>query len=211
MHWRMTILFGGVLAMLGVPAAADSLWKGSTSPHFHWFADTKARRVGDLVTILIKEESKAKTDLSQSHTKETSTNAVFKEFRNLFGVNKPADGATDEDKGLPVVDWESKREYDSKAASESKETLELRISAMVKEILPNGNLLIDASRRVRHDDDLRVVHLTGIVRPIDIAADNTLLSTSIAEARISYEGYGPAASTKRKGWGNRVLDSIWPF
>ena len=85
------------------------------------------------------------------------------------------------------------------------------VSAMVKEILPNGNLLIDASRRVRHDDDLRVVHLTGIVRPIDVAADNTVLSTSIAEARISYEGYGPAARTKRKGWGNRVLDTLWPF
>ena len=163
------------------------------------------------MTILIKEESKAKTDLSETHTKETKTNAKINELRNLLGVNKPADGATDAEKGLPVVDWESKRESDSKAESESSETLELRVSAVVKEVLPNGNLLIAASRQVRHDRDLRVVHLTGIVRPVDVAADNTVLSENIAEARISYEGYGPASRTKNKGLGNRFLDLIWPF
>jgi len=199
------------LAALAAPARADSLWAQAPSPHFHWLADTKAREVGDLVTILINEESKAKTDLSQTHTKETKTNAAINEFREILGVNKPKDGATDETKGLPVVDWDSKREFDSKAASESEETLELRVSGVVKEVLPNGNLLIEASRQVRHDDDLRVVHLTGIVRPIDVSAANTVLSTSIAEARISYEGYGPATSTKRKGWANSFLDIIWPF
>lgn len=200
-----------LVVTVGLPALGDSLWKGAASPHYHWFADTKARRVGDVVTILINEESKAKTDLSQSHTKETKTNAVIKEFRNLLGINRPPEGAGDEDKGLPVVDWESSRAFDSKAESESTESLELRISAVVKEVLPNGNLLIDASRRIRHDDDIRVVHLTGIVRPTDVAAANTVASTSIAEARISYEGYGPATRTKRKGWGNRFLDAIWPF
>ncbi|MFW6164430.1 MAG: flagellar basal body L-ring protein FlgH [Planctomycetota bacterium] len=198
-------------ATLGLPALGDSLWKGAASPHAHWFADTKARRVGDVVTILINEESKAKTDLTQTHTKETKTNAVISEFRELFGVNKPADGASDEEKGLPVMDWESSREFDSKAENESTESLELRISAVVKEVLPNGNLLIDASRRIRHDDDIRMVHLTGIVRPIDVSAANTVASTSIAVARISYEGYGPATRIKRKGWGNRFLDVIWPF
>ena len=211
MRCRTSICCGIVLALVAGPGAADSLWKGAPSPQFHWFADTKARRVGDIVTILIKEESKAKTDLSETHTKETKTNAVIREFRNLLGVNKPPEGATDEEKGLPVVDWESKREYDSKAESESNETLELRISAVVKEVLPNGNLLIDASRQVRHDRDLRVVHLTGMVRPVDIAANNTVQSESLAEARISYEGRGPASRTKGKGWGNRLLGLVWPF
>ncbi len=210
MRWRIALPLIGLYA-LAAAARADSLWQAAPSPHFHWLADTKARRVGDLVTILINEESKAKTDVSETHSKETKTNAAINEFRNLLGINKPPDGATDEDKGLPVVDWGSKRAYDSKAEAESEETLELKISAMVKEVLPNGNLLLDASRQIRHDNDLRVVHLMGIVRPLDVAADNSVKSSSIAEARISYEGYGPAARTKRKGWGNRVLDTLWPF
>lgn len=197
-------------ALLAAPAAADSLWKGNEDKP-HWFSDTKARRVGDVVTILIKEESKAKTDLSQSHKKDSSTKAMVNELRAIFGINKPKDGATDESAGLPVVDWQSTRNYDATASAESEEELELRISATVREVLPNGNLLIDAARQIRHDRDVRVVHLTGIVRPQDVTRDNTVLSQSIAEARISYEGYGPANLTKRKGCANRVLDLIWPF
>jgi flagellar L-ring protein precursor FlgH len=211
MHWRTTVFAIGLLATTAVPAPADSLWKGAPSAGFHWFADTKARRVGDIVTILIQEESKAKTDLSQSHSKESETKAAINEFRNLLGVNKPPDSATDETKGLPKVDWDSERKFDSKATTETEETLELRISAVVKEILPNGNLLIDASRQVRHDRDVRLVHLMGIIRPVDVAAGNTVASTSIAEARISYEGCGPATRARQKGWGNYIIDFFWPF
>jgi flagellar L-ring protein precursor FlgH len=211
MQPRTVLLALAMLAAGAAAAAADSLWRPSPGPHFHWFADTKARRVGDIVTILISEKSEAKTDLSQSHSKETAANAVIEEFRNLCGINKPADGATDATKGLPVIDWKSSRTYDAKATAESKDELELRISAVVKEVLPNGHLIIDASRQIRHDHDVRIIHLTGIVRPADIAAGNTVRSESIAEARISYEGFGPAARAKHKGIGNRLIDLIWPF
>ena len=211
MRLRSAVLGIGLAVLAAAPAAGDSLWRHSPGPHVHWLADTKARRVGDIVSIVIKEESKATTDLSQSHSKETETNAVFSEIRHILGINKPSASATGADKGLPVVDWKSSRSYDAKAKAESEDKLELRISAVVKEALPNGNLIIEGSREIRHDHDIRVIHITGIIRPADVAADNTVLSEHIAEARISYEGVGPAARTKRKGWGNRFLDLVWPF
>jgi len=149
--------------------------------------------------------------VSQSHSKDTATKAAIEEFRTLCGINKPKDGATDEEKGLPAVDWKSSRTFDSKAKAESKEALELRVSAVVKEQLPNGNLVIEGRREIRHDRDLRLVHLCGIVRPVDIGTDNTVLSEHIADARISYEGMGPASRNKHKGWGSRFVDLIWPF
>ena len=212
MHPRHALLALGLATLTALPAAADSLWQQTPAPNFHWLADIKARRVGDIVSIVIKEESKASTDVSESHSKETSANAVVEELRcALLGINKPKDSSDTDTRGLPALDWKSSRKYDSSAKAESEDNLELRISAVVKETLPNGNLLIDGSRKIRHDDDVRVIHITGVIRPTDIAADNTVKSESIAEARISYEGQGPAVRTKKKGWGNHVLDFIWPF
>ena len=104
MRPHTAILAIGLAALAAVPAAGDSLWRQGAAPHFHWLADTKARRVGDIVSIVINEESKASTDLSQSHSKETETNAVISEIRHLFGINKPSASATGADKGLPAVD-----------------------------------------------------------------------------------------------------------
>jgi flagellar L-ring protein precursor FlgH len=211
MGLRTIATVSGLLVALAAPTRADSLWASAGDPRFNWFADNKARRVGDIVTILIKEESKATTDVSQSHSKDSETKAAIEEFRHLCGINKPESDATGDDKGLPAIDWNSSRKIDSKATAESKEALELRVSSVVKEVLPNGNLLIEARREIRHDRDVRQVHLSGIVRPVDIGADNTVLSTNIADARISYEGFGPASRTKHKGWANRLIDFIWPF
>ena len=208
-----------ILAMLSAArptAVADSLWtRRSLNP----ITDTKARRVGDIVTIVIKEKSEATSDLSETHDKTTDTTGVITEIKNLFGfwgkssetpkgtVN--ADGSKVEP--LPSVDWDSERKYDSSQKAEAKETLELRLSAIVKEVLPNGNLLIEASRSIQHDRDVRRVFISALVRPEDVGLDNTVLSEKLAQARIVYEGRGPASRTKNKGWGNQIVDLLWPF
>jgi flagellar L-ring protein precursor FlgH len=201
----------GALGVAAAAASADSLWPASGATGGHWFADTKARRVGDMVTILIKEESTATTDVSQTHDKQTEGEYIIEKLRGLCGISKPKEGAAADEKGLPEAKWNSSRTYDAKSKAESKEALELRIGAVVKEILPNGNLLIEGRREIRHDEDVRLVHICGLVRPADVAADNTVLSQYISEAKISYETSGPSAKTKNKGWGGRILDSIWPF
>ncbi|MFP4055876.1 MAG: flagellar basal body L-ring protein FlgH [Candidatus Brocadiia bacterium] len=197
------------------PASADSLWPGSEQPRPGWFSDLKARRVGDIVTILIDEEAKATTDLSQSHSQATETGGAIKKIQNVLGINKPDPAATTTttaaEAGLPAVEWEASRKHDSTAKTESKEELELRIAAAVKEVLPNGNLLIEATRQVRHGRDVRLVCLSGIVRPADITAQNTVRSEHIAQARMSYEGRGPAMRVRNKGFFAHVIDFVWPF
>jgi len=201
----------GLLALAAAPARADSLWPAAGEPGFQWFSDTKARRVGDIVTILIKEQSTATTDLSQSEQKDTATTAVIKQICHVLGINKGGDTSSTGDTGLPSVDWNSARKFDAKAKAESKEALELQVSAVVKEILPNGNLIVEGHREIRHDYDRRLIHISGLVRPTDITPSNTVLSEHIAQARVSYEGDGPASQTKNKGWANRILEAMWPF
>jgi len=209
-------LAGLLLAAIAAPAAADSLWKQSTDPDFCWFADTKARSVGDVVTVLIKEETKAKTDQTRSETKTTSGLAqIVRFFGNtacsLLGIQKYDATSKNPTTPDPQAQWKSDRKFDAKALAESKENLELRISATVKEVLPNGNLLIEGHREIVQDGDLRRIHVSGIIRPMDVTSDSTVLSERIADARILYQGAGSAMDTKNKGWGERLVDKIWPF
>jgi len=199
-----------LLALAAACAGADSLWLAAGHDGVSWFSDVKARRVGDVVTVLIDEESEATTDLKQSESKVTDTTGTIEELRNLLLISLPKEGEA-LGTGLPKVSWNSNRKYDATAKSESKDKMALHVSAVVKEVLPNGNLLIEGYRQIRHDHDQRLVHVAGIVRPTDVAADNTVRSEAIAEARISYEGEGPSARMKSRGWASRLLDSIWPF
>jgi len=207
----MRSVVAAAVVALGLVGQADSLWPKDREAEPRWFNDLKARRVGDVVTVLIKEESKATTDLSESHSKDTKATASVEELRLLGLVNKPKVGAADDEKGLPKVDWKSSRTYDAKAKAESKEKLEVRVAAVVIEKLPNGNLVIEGRREIRHDRDVRYIHVCGIVRPADISADNTVLSERLANAKITYEAEGPSARTKNKGWMAYLVDFIWPF
>lgn len=208
---RGGLLTGWLVALGCVPAAADSVWQAGARAPASLIADHKARAVGDIITILIKEETTAKSDLKESHAKESATKAAITEIKNILGYTRPDVTPSGKTRGLPSVDWSSTRTYDSEASAESKKSLEFRITAAVKEVLPNGNLLIEGRREIRHDRDVRLLHISGLVRPADVAADGTIASESIAQMRVSYENKGPGARTKNKGWGNWIVDILWPF
>lgn len=187
---------------------AESLWKRSAEP-IQLFTDIKARRAGDLVTILIEEQSEFSAERDNSLKKDSATKAGINVFR-LLGIEKPADGnGTGGD--LPAVDWESSRSFAADGSTETKDKLVLRITATVREQLPNGNLLIEGEREMIANQEVRILRIAGIVRPRDITADNTIRSESIAEAKIHYQSKGPLATNGRKGLPNRFLDMIWPF
>lgn len=216
MHARWIVLAAALVAGVGGPAAGDSLWRHPTEPAFSWFADIKARHVGDIVTVLIKEETKAKTDQTRSQTKTTSGLAnIIRIFGDLSSSILGIKGYDSTGKSTstpdPQTQWKSERKFDASAVAESKENLELRVSAIVKEVLPNGTLLIEGYREISRDGDMRRIYVAGLVRPQDIAADSTVYSERIAEARVRYESGGSAAATKNRGWGGRFMDMIWPF
>jgi len=197
-----TILLAIFLAAWGVGAAGQSLWE--KNPPGNLYCDTKARAVGDLLTVLIDEKTEVSKDASRTLDKEHSVDLSVDAFR-LFGLNNNGNST------LPAAKWDSAKDFDGQAQYSSTDSFTKRLAVTVKEVLANGNLLIEGRRQMNTDGDETIMTITGIVRPEDIRADNSVPSEVVADAKITYEGDGPTASTIRRGWFLKILDAIWPF
>ena len=204
-YTKYLVLF--VMATAG-NVSAESLWRNAGDEAGSLFIDTKARQVGDIVTIVI-QESASVSKAKDSELKKSSDTEFNLELFRLFGLeNRLHSGETGE---WPAVKWDSERNFKGEADNSSTEQFSKTMSAVVKEVLPNGNLLIEGVSDVVTDEDITTVTVTGIIRPIDISPLNTILSHSIANARINYQAKGPLKQNTKKGWLNRFIDAIWPF
>jgi flagellar L-ring protein precursor FlgH len=101
--------------------------------------------------------------------------------------------------------------FDGTGSTGREETMTAAITARVLEVLPNGYLYIQGRRQIRVNNEVQHMVLSGIIRPVDISTDNTILSSFISDARIEYTGSGPVSDKQRPGWGTRIIDVIWPF
>ena len=194
----MVIGAAALCVCLAGGAAAASLFERRTKDSL--IGDSKARAVGDLVTILIKESSKATQDTSIERKKESSTDASITTF--FF----PSDKHLVKDGEKPAFKWSSKRESSGEGKSDSSAEIETKVTARVIDVQPNGNLLIEATREIEIGGSALKIVLTGIVRPDDIAADNTVESTFIADAKITYEG--PMMEVMKRGLLERLMDFL---
>ena len=182
-------------------AACESLWV--KNPPGNLCRDTKAREVGDLLTIVIDEQAEVSKESSRSTSKKSATELGVDLFR-LFGWE--GDAAE-----LPGLKWDSSREFDGEAEYSSTDSFTKRLSVIVKEVLPNGNLLIEGRRQMSTEGDKTTITITGVVRPIDVREDNSVPSELVADAQITYDTKGPAGKNTRQGWFLKLLDVIWPF
>lgn len=143
------------------------------------YADQKAREVGDIVTIIICESSKASKSSTTNTSEKSGANGSLSEF---FGLTN-----------LPLkMGVEGASGYAGSGTTTRSGSMEARMSATIKQFLPNGNLILEGTRQVTVNDDIQEIILSGIVRPQDISSDNTILSTYLADAKIKYTGKGPA-------------------
>jgi len=143
------------------------------------YADQKARQVGDIVTIIICESSKASKSSTTNTSEKSGANGSLSEF---FGLTN-----------LPLkMGAEGTSGYAGSGTTTRSGSMEARMSATIKQFLPNGNLILEVTRQVTVNDDIQEIILSGIVRPQDISSDNTILSTYLADAKIKYTGKGPA-------------------
>jgi len=146
------------------------------------FSDHKARKVGDIVTIIVAESSKASNSDTVQTSKKTGTNGSL---NDLFGLGKlPLKVGVDADSG-----------YAGSGTTTRSGSMDARISVSIKEILPNGNLMLEGTRNVTINDDIQMITISGIVRSDDITPDNTVLSIYMADAQIKYKGQGPSSSS----------------
>lgn len=183
------------------------------------FADDKACFRGDIVLVTVSQETKGSSTASTDSTRSSSISATIKRLlgfedqaNNLTGyTNIATDGTVGDWDPDPMIEAESENSFSGEGTTERSDTLEATISAVVTDVLSNGNLHIYGSQRVSLNNESRVLTVQGIVRPSDIAIDNTIDSSRIADARIDFDGRGVVADKQRPGWGMRLFDNFWIF
>src|SRR3972149_5518448 len=192
------------ISVLGVNQAIaendGSLWS-EDRPQSFLFSDSKAGRVGDVVTVRIVESSRGNKNASTKTEKDSSLSTSISAF---FGMSS--------DKlSQAGVGAEASEKHDGSGSTSRSSDLTAVLTAKVIDRLPNGNLVIDGRREVIVNNETQLISLSGTVRPEDIGQGNTVLSTYISDARITYTGDGVIGDKQRVGWFVRIMDKVWPF
>ncbi len=181
------------------PGAEGSLW--SPRMPMNYFTDIKARNVGDIVTINVVESATASKNAT---TKTGRTSGLAASWSGVL-AKLVGDWVGNEQKVNLAND------FDGKGETTRSSQLNTFITAAVIHVLPNGNMVIEGSRQVQVNNENQFIHVEGVIRPEDISANNIILSTYIAEARIELVGQGAVSDKQRPGWMARILDWVWPF
>jgi flagellar L-ring protein precursor FlgH len=184
------------------PANGGSIYSNASSVSL--FEDFKARRVGDVLSVVLMERTNARKSNNASSSKESNASVVDP---LLLGRPVTKDGT-------PILntDISATRDFDGEGAAAQSNLLEGVITVTVAEVLPNGNLVVQGEKWTRLNQGEEYLRLRGIVRPVDISSDNTVLSTQIGDAQIAYGGTGTLAQSSSPGWLTRFFNSpIWPF
>jgi flagellar L-ring protein FlgH len=182
----------------------NSLWRnGSRS----FFKDQRAHQIGDLLTVTVNITDQAnfanETQRSRTATEDSGITAFL--GSSLLGQRAQS--------VLPgrFLTADSAMGTDGKGSITRQETLQTNVAAIVTQVLPNGNLVVEGKQEIRVNYEKRELIVAGIVRPEDIQSDNTIDSSKIAQARIAYGGHGQISDIQQPRYGQQVMDVLLPF
>jgi flagellar L-ring protein precursor FlgH len=190
------------------PAAStpNSLWRPGARA---FFIDQRASKPGDILTVLVNINDVAKL---QNQTVDTRQNATTGSIANLMGLE------TLLGKIMPkgynptnAINQSGSTSSTGNGTIDRQEQIQITVAAVVTGVLPNGNLMIQGSQEVKTNDELRVLTVSGIVRPEDISSSDTINHTQIAEARIEYDGRGDLSRVQNTPYGQAIAESLSPF
>jgi len=184
-----------------------SLWS-ENGELVEMFTNPKARRIGDILTVKIVESSKATNKASTTTDRSSGMSAKVDGF---FNLEKDFPASRSFFNPFSGVNGNISSDFEGTGETERSGALNAFMTAMIVDVMPNGNMVIEGNREVRVNAENQLITLTGLVRPRDISADNVILSTYIADARISYSGTGVLNDRQKPGWLTRALDKVWPF
>ncbi len=187
----------------------NSLWQpGSTS----FFRDNRAWRVGDILKVVVKitDQATLNNSTGQIRSGNGDTSSITEAFgkRNAIAATL---GMAKNTSPLSLLNTSGARTNTGTAGIKRNETIRTEMAALVRQVLPNGNLIIEGHQEVRVNHELREIKVAGIIRPRDIASDNSISSDQIAEARISYGGRGVVSDMQQPRVGTQLVDIIAPF
>lgn len=183
-----------ILLMTG-ESSGESLWRDIGNGFL--FVDTKARHVGDIVTVLVTESSSLNRQ-AETNTKKESTNSA--NLSSLFGLHLGNN---------TQYAFEGANEHKGSGSVTRSDAVTASVAARVVKVLSSGNLIIEGRRAVRTNDENQYLAISGVIRSVDITPANTILSSQIADAEVVLEGKGALAEKQRPGLLNRFAD--WLF
>jgi len=184
---------------------ADSLWKDDVARPL--VADKRGAAVGDIVTIIVQENTTTAKDNNTKTSKSSGVDASISSF--LYSPT--ASGLLTKNGKLPALKFNAKTDFDGGGAINNTEKIVARIAVRVIDVLPNRNLVLEGSRETAFAGEQQTAILRGTVRPEDIAANNTVFSFNIADASIKFVGKGTVSDNQRKGWFTKIWDKVSPF
>jgi flagellar L-ring protein precursor FlgH len=185
-------------------AKNGSVWHGRLTD---MFSDQRAKNVGDILTVNIAEISQASESASTATTRKSQTVAGL---ANFFGLESNPNGPWKNSATLINANAPN-NDFTGTGATTRAGSLSATMTARVMEVLPNGNLTIEGKREIYINNEKKELLLQGVVRPRDIAFNNTISSTQIADAKVICTGIGVVAEKQRPGWAARLFDFIYPF
>ena len=184
-----------------------SLWQASSSLN-GMFIDTKARNVGDIVTVKIEESAKA-TNKANTETERNSN--LEAGIEKLFELEDWWTNDVFDPFGNPSIKGNMKSEFEGDGETSRSGSLDAYITCTVMDVSANGNLKIVGTREVMVNYENQMIILSGTIRPRDIAEDNVISSTFVSDAKIAYSGSGIINDRQRPGWLTNLMNTVWPF
>ena len=169
--------------------------------------DPKARRKGDVLTIVISETASASKEAKTDTSRSSEVNAGIP---NFLGLEKAGFIKNNLDLSN-LINANVESTYGGSGSTSRQERLNATVTAKVVDVLPNGNLLIEGRRNVKVNNEDQIIIIEGTVRPADIGPNNIINSIYIADAKISYAGKGIISDRQSPGWLMNVVDKLWPF
>jgi flagellar L-ring protein precursor FlgH len=185
------------------PAAynPNSLWRNGSRA---FFKDQRAHQIGDILTVKVNFTDKANI---ANETQRSRSNSEDSGIDNFFGKDKVFNFA------IPgrLLTADSTASSEGKGSVQRQEALSTNVAGVVTQVLPNGNLVIEGVRVVTFSGETQYVVLHGVVRPDDIARDNSVVSTNIADARVEFYAEGAITDAQKRGWLAKVYEKLRPI
>lgn len=204
MNTKTTILCILAVLLCTTPSVhAGSIWAKRDSNMKTLYADDVARNIGDILTIVVTEDSRVANKAKRDLQKETARSSDFDGRLDIEDIISTMPGLT--------MEATSANELTAKADYQDERSFEDQVTVVVIDILPNGNLVVTGARDRNIAGDVQKIEISGIVRPSDIAFDNTVQSAQVANFQIFTKNSGIASPYTRTGWLSRAFDILWPW
>ncbi|EIQ00339.1 flagellar basal body L-ring protein [Opitutaceae bacterium TAV1] len=209
MHRRIHFLISAfqLFGLSAFSVSAASLWTAPGSREVSLVADSRAGRVGDIITIVVAEAAAQSSTQSKNTSTDTSAEAAVNQFlyppsASKFGTHNGA---------LPGISFGGTSTFSGGGSVNNSQTITARAAVLVTDTLPNGNLVIAGARRTTFSGETQHVILHGVIRRDDITSANTILSSNIADTHIEFISEGSLTDAQKRGWLSRIYEKLRPF